>query len=693
MPRAASAVLLVLTSSPALAAVEVAPMVISGTRFEAPVDTQPFSVERIDLGDARQGHPGIDLSEALQGVPGLSVQQRHNLAQEPQLSIRGFGARSAFGIRGVKLLSDGIPASIPDGQGQASSFDLDTLDHIEVLRGPFASVYGSNSGGVIQLFSRDGTGDPRLLAGSTFGRWGTRRHHVGVESGTDWGGLVFNQSSLDLDGFRHHSSARVDKRFAKLTVTPADRRLALIYSDLQQDDTQDPQGLDWAAYRRDPRSNSASTLLYNTRKSVDQQQVGINYQQDLWTAQWQTTLYGGKRRVVQFLSIPRAVQQASATQAGGVVDFERDYYGLHSRWIQPWLVGPGELILTGGLDYDVSVDDRQGYENFVGDLLGVRGSLRRDERDEIRSLAPYLQLAWHGEQLNVQVGLRHNEVAFEVDDHYVVAGNGDDSGVVTYRELTPSVGAGYALPFGLTAYAGWSKGFETPTLGELAYSGEDGRFGFGLRPATSEQHELGLRAALPGHGRLQAAWFNIRTDNELVVAAASGGRTAYQNAAQTRRRGFEIGLEQPLGDYLQARLAYTWLDARYSKRFSSQGQVVASDNRLPGIAEHSFSATLAWQPRDDVELGLEAAARSAMEVHDLNRDRAAPGYALFSSYVQFEQRHGAWILRETLRIDNLAGREYIGSVIIGDGNARYYEPGAGRTWYAGLSLEYRFGED
>lgn len=72
-------------------------MVISGTRFEAPVDTQPFSVERIDLGDARQGHPGIDLSEALQGVPGLSVQQRHNLAQEPQLSIRGFGARSASG--------------------------------------------------------------------------------------------------------------------------------------------------------------------------------------------------------------------------------------------------------------------------------------------------------------------------------------------------------------------------------------------------------------------------------------------------------------------------------------------------------------------------------------------------------------------------------------------------------------------
>ena len=669
-------------------------MVISGSRFQAPVDTQPFSVERIDLGDVRQGHPGIDLTEALQGVPGLSVRQRHNLAQEPQLSIRGFGARSAFGVRGVKLLSDGIPASIPDGQGQASSFDLDTLDHIEVLRGPFASVYGSNSGGVIQLFSRDGTGDPRLLAGSTFGRWGARRHRLGFESGTDWGGFVFNQSSLDLDGFRHHSSARVDKRFAKLTVTPTDRRLALIYSDLQQDDTQDPQGLDWAAYRRNPRGNSASTLLYDTRKSVDQQQLGINYQQDIGeAAQWQATLYGGRRRVVQFLSIPRAVQQASPMQAGGVVDFERDYYGLNTRWIQPWLVGAGELILTSGLDYDVSVDDRQGYENYVGDQLGVRGRLRRDERDEIRSLAPYLQLAWRGEGLDVQVGLRHNEVAFEVDDHYLVAGNGDDSGRVTYRKLTPSVGAGFTFASGLNLYAGWSKGFETPTLGELAYSGAEGRFGFDLRPASSEQYELGLRATLPGHARLQAAGFHIRTDDELVVASASGGRTLYQNAAETRRRGLEVGLEQPLGDRLQARLAYTWLDARYSERFSSQGQVVASGNRLPGIPEHSLFAALAWQPRSDFELGLEVTARSAMEVHDLNRDRAAPGYALFNGYAQFEQRHGAWILRETLRIDNLAGREYIGSVIIGDGNARYYEPGAGRTWYAGLSLEYRFGED
>lgn len=691
--KTSTAALFLFASTPVAAAFEASPLVITGSRFQAPVDTQPFSVERIDLSPSRHGQPGIGVAEVLQAVPGLSVRQRHNLAQEPQLSMRGFGARSAFGVRGIKLISDGIPASIPDGQGQASSFDLDTLAHIEVLRGPFASLYGSNSGGVIQLFSRDGMGEPHVTAGATHGRWGARRYRLGFETGTDWGGVVLNHSSLDLDGFRRHGSARMDKRFAKFTITPGDSRVALILSDLAQDNTQDPQGLDWDAYRRDPRGSSANTLLYNTRKSVDQHQLGINVQHRFGTAQGEGTLYGGQRRVVQFQSIPRAVQLASEAHSGGVIDFERSYYGLNMRWIQPWEFKAGELMLTGGVDYDVSVDDRQGYENFLGAQLGAKGRLRRDERDEIRSLAPYLQLAWQTGRLDIQAGMRHNEVAFEVDDRYVTPGNGDDSGRMTYRKATPSLGAGYTFGPKLNVYAGWSRGFETPTLSELAYSGADGRFGFALQPAESEQYEVGLRAQLAEEARLQIALFHIRTDDELAVASASGGRSVYQNAAQTRRRGIELGMEQPLADHWRARIAYTLLDARYSEDFSSRGQNISSGNRLPGIARHTLFATLAWQPRAGYEAGLEVSARSAVDVHDLNHDRAAPGHALFNGYAQFEQRRGAWVLRETLRVDNLADRTHIGSVIIGDANGRYYEPGQGRTWFAGLSLEYRLGDE
>lgn len=673
----------------AIAAVETAPLVITGSRFAAPLDNQPYSVQRLDGIPEDKGHPGIGLEEVLQGVPGVSVRQRENLAQEPQFSIRGFGARSAFGVRGIKLFNDGIPASIPDGQGQVTSLDLDTLERIEVLRGPFASLYGSNSGGVVQLFSRDGEGQPRVSAGSQWGRWGTRRYRVGLEGGAHWGGFVFNQSTLDLDGFRHHSSARLDKRFAKLTLTPGDSRLALVYSDVEQNDTQDPQGLTWDAYQDSPKGNSPNTLLFNTRKSVDQQQLGLNFQHFLGDVEWQGSLYGGVRRVRQFQSIPVAVQLGSATHAGGVIDFKRDFYGLNTRWIHSWFRETGELVMTGGLDLDVSVDDRQGYENFQGDQLGVRGRLRRDERDEVRGIAPYVQLAWRGERFEAQGGLRLDEVRFEVDDRYRATGNEDDSGRVTYRKANPSLGLGYRLTPALNLYAGWSRGFETPTLAELAYSGVDGRFGFDLHPARSEQFEGGLRAALAQGGRLQAALFHTRTEDELVVASAQGGRTVYQNAAQTRRYGFEAGLEQPLSDHWSTRLSYTWLDATYSERFAAQGQVVSSGNRLPGISRHALFAELTWQPRSGIEFGIEATARSEIEVHDLNRDRAAPGHALFASYARFGQRWGAWSLKETVRLDNLADREHIGSVIIGEGTRRYYEPGTGRTWYAGLTLEYQ----
>ncbi|WP_271411252.1 TonB-dependent receptor family protein [Pseudomonas sp. Q1-7] len=662
------------------------PLVISGSRYRAPAFDLPFSVDRVD--PQPRGQPGIDLSEPLSGVPGLAIQNRQNHAQEPQLSSRGFGARSAFGVRGIKLLSDGIPATTPDGQGQASSFDLDVLGHIEVLRGPFASTYGSNSGGVVQLFSRDGEGSPRLSGSTTLGSWATQRERVTLEGGDGHIGYLVNRAHYETDGYRDHSAAQFEKSFAKLTLRPdADTRLALIYSDLNQNGTQDPQGLTWEAYRQDPRAVSATTLLFNTRKTVDQRQGGLNLERRVGEATWQTTLYSGTRRVLQFQSIPVAAQ-VNPRQAGGVIDFARDYQGIGSRWIQPFDTGLGRFTATAGIDYDRSRDDRQGYENFIGDSLGVKGALRRDERDAVTGTSPYLQLAWERQDFRLLGGLRHNEVAFDVDDHYLA--NGDDSGRVTYRKTTPSLGATYALTPELNVYASWARGFETPTLNELSYSGPDGSFGFDLRPATSEQVELGIKALLPADGHLNLALFHILTEDELVVASSVGGRTRYQNAAQTRRQGLELGLEHALAAHWRLELAYTWLDARYSQAFISAGEPIPSGRRMPGIAEHSLFARLEWTPRPAISAGLEGQLRSSLEVEDDNQARAAPGYALANGYLRVEQRLRPWTFSQTLRVNNLFDRDYVGSVIIGEANQRFYEAGAGRSWYAGVDLEYVF---
>jgi iron complex outermembrane receptor protein len=674
-------------------------LVITGSRYEASGWRLPFSVNRIDAEQATLGKPGVNLSEALGSVPGLVVQNRQNYAQDLQVSSRGFGARSAFGIRGIKLLADGIPLSNPDGQGQAATFDLDTLERIEVLRGPFASVYGSNSGGVIQLFSRDGEGAPKVSVDTSQAAYGTSRTRVSAEGGNDKAGFIINRSHFETDGYRDHSGAILDKTFAKLTLNPDDvSKLSLSFSELDQNDTQDPQGLTWGEVKTDRRAAAPNALLFNTRKTVDHRQFGLNYERSFAAGTWQSTLYSGTRRVIQYQSIPKAVQENSEKHSGGVIDFERRFHGIGNRWIQSFDLGSSLLTITAGLDYDYSRDDRHGYENFVGDTLGVKGDLRRDERNEVTSLSPYLQAAWQLGKLDLQAGLRYNHVQFNVDDNFILSSacqnpqteNCDDSGSVTYRKLTPTLGASYALLPDLNIYASWGKGVETPTLNELSYSGQYNSFGFDLKPATSEQFEIGLKARVAEATNLQVALFQIDTDDELVVASAQGGRNSFQNAAQTRRRGLELSLESHLSETLRANLAYTHIDATYSKDFTSRNQLVESGKHLPGIPANTLYGELAWKPVDWFSTAVEGLYRSKLYVEDSNTAKAAPSYALFNWQARFEQKAGALTFNQVLRIDNLFDREYIGSVIVGDGNGRYYEPGPERAWYVGAGVQYQF---
>lgn len=670
------------------AAYHTAPLVVTGSRYQASGWQLPFSVNRLDAEKATLGKPGVNLSEALGSVPGLVVQNRQNYAQDLQVSSRGFGARSAFGIRGIKLLADGVPLSNPDGQGQAATFDLDTLERIEVLRGPFASVYGSNSGGVIQLFSRDGEGAPKVSVDTSQAAYGTSRTRVAAEGGNDKAGFIINRSHFETDGYRDHSGAILDKTFAKLTLYPDDlSKLSLSVSELDQNDTEDPQGLTWQQVQKDRRAAAPSALEFNTRKTVDHRQLALNYERSFAAGTWQSTLYSGTRRVIQYQSIPVAVQ-GNPSHSGGVIDFERHFHGIGNRWIQPFDLGSSLLTLTAGLDYDFSRDDRQGYENFVGSTLGVKGNLRRDERNEVTSLSPYIQAAWQLGKLDLQAGLRHSQVEFEVDDRFL--GNGDDSGSVTYRELTPTLGASYALLPELNIYASWGKGLETPTLNELSYSGPDNSFGFDLKPATSAQIEVGLKARLAEATSLQLALFQIDTDDELVVESASGGRSRFQNAAQTRRRGVELAVESQLSETLHANLAYTHIDATYSKDFTSNGRLIEDGNHLPGIPARTLFGELTWQPREGFSTAIEGLYRSKLYVEDSNTANAAPNYALFNWQARFEQSLGALTFNQVLRIDNLLDREYIGSVIVGDGNGRFYEPGPERAWYVGAGVQYRF---
>ena len=665
---------------------ELDPSVITGSRSASPSFDVPYSVDSINQEQIQDGQLGINASEVLSRVPGLVVQNRQNYAQDLQISSRGFGARSAFGVRGIKLIADGIPASTPDGQGQAATFNLDTAERIEVLRGPAATLYGSNAGGVIQMFSRDGEGPPRIGAETLVGSDGMNKNHLTAEGATDDVGFVLDASRMDTDGYRDHSAARRDQTFAKLNLKPdEDSKLALIYSSLEQNGTQDPLGQSWAAYKADPRSVAQNALTYNTRKSIDHQQLGMNYERYIGDATLQVNAYTGTRSVIQYLAIPPT--SPSNKQGGGVVQFDRKFYGGSLRWLQPVQGVPGELTLIGGLDYDQSQDSRHGYNNYVGDQLGVKGALVRDEVDTARSLDPYVQANWALDNWTVQAGLRYSTMEMDVDDQFL--SNGDDSGNKRYEKATPSVSVMYAFTPELHGYVSAGKGFETPTQAELAYSPSGNGFNFGLKPSESTQYEMGLKAQL-NNTRINAAIFQITTEDELVVLSNTGGRTTYQNAGRTLRRGFELGVESQLAEHWTSTLAYTRLQATYDTDFSSASGTVDKGNYLPGVPQTTLFAEVNWKPTDWLSTAVEGMYRSKVYVEDTNTQKAAPAYSVFNWRAQFEQKVEHWTFHQTLRLDNLLDRQYVGSVIVGDSNNRYYEAAPGRSWYAGAGAQYTF---
>ncbi|MBA2925629.1 TonB-dependent receptor [Pseudomonas sp. P7] len=665
------------------------PSVVTGSRSASPTFDLPYSVDSVSREQISDGQLGINASEALSRVPGLVVQNRQNYAQDLQISSRGFGARSAFGVRGIKLIADGIPASTPDGQGQAATFNLDTAERIEVLRGPAATLYGSNAGGVIQMFSRDGEGPPRIGAETLIGSDGLNKNHLSAEGATNGAGFVLDASRMDTNGYRDHSSARRDQTFAKLNVQPDDdSKLALIYSSLEQNGTQDPLGQTWEAYKADPRSVSINALTYNTRKSIDHQQLGMNYERYIGDATLQVNAYTGRRSVIQYLSIPGTIP---AGKRGGVVAFDRKFYGGSVHWLQPINSAPGDLTLIAGLDYDRSQDDRQGYSNTANGVQGVKGALGRDETDTATSLDPFVQANWLLGDWTLQAGLRHNTMKMDVDDRFVSGTDGDDSGSKTYQKNTPSVSVMYAFTPDLHGYVSAGKGFETPTQAESAYSSSSNGFNFALKPSVSTQYEVGLKARLGQDTRINAAVFQITTEDELVIQQSVGGRSTYQNAGRTLRRGFELGLESQLAEHWTTSLAYTRLQATYDSDFvSGTSTAVDKGNYLPGVPQTTLFAELNWKPRDWVSTAIEGMYRSKVYVEDTNSQHAAPGYSVFNWRARFEQKVEHWTFHQTLRLDNLLDRQYVGSVIVGDSNGRYYEAAPGRSWYAGAGAEYQF---
>lgn len=658
---------------------------VTTQRIEAPAFDVPASIDRIGADLIRDQRAQVNLSESLAGVPGLLARDRQNYAQDVQLSVRGFGTRASFGIRGVRLYVDGIPATLPDGQGQISNVELGSVERIEVLRGPFSALYGNSSGGVIQVFTEEGQGPPTLNLSVAAGSDALLRIGARVSGSNGVFGYVVGASRFTTDGYRDHS--QTDRRLGnvKLTLTPdPSSKLTLIANSVALPLAQDPLGLTRDRFETAPRSVEQPALDFDTRKTIEQTQAGVIYDRKIDAAHSLRLLgYYGHRGTDQYQAIPTGPQM-SPLHPGGEIALGRNYQGIDARWIFKGRLAEAPLTVVGGLAYDALDERRQGYQNFIGPTIGVRGALRRNERNSVISVDPYLQASWQfAPRWTFDAGVRRSSVRFDSHDEYIVGTNPDDSGAVKYTATLPVVSLMFAPNADLRLYATAGRGFETPTLNELSYrpNGATG-LNFALNAARSDNLELGVKLRNTPLGELTAAWFEIRTENEIVTLTNTGGRATFQNAGATRRSGLELAWSQRWLTNLQAQAAATWLDARYSDGASS-------GNRLPGVARASLFASLGWLPPSGWRANIEARALSKVMVNDANSD-AAPAYAVVNASVGYTLRAGAWELGTFVRGDNLFDRRYAGSVIVNEGNQRYFEPAPGRTWLVGASASVGF---
>ncbi|MBI2754915.1 MAG: TonB-dependent receptor [Betaproteobacteria bacterium] len=659
-------------------------VVVSATRAEQKAIDVPAAIDSVTSEQLQLFQPKVNLSETLNRVPGISIQNRQNYSQDLQVTSRGYGGRAQFGVRGVRLIADGVPATMPDGAGQAATFSIGSADRIEVLRGPFASLYGNASGGLIQIFTAEGPPAPEIGGEFWAGSYGSARLAVRPAGQSGAVNYIGDISRFTTDGYRDHSAATRDQTNARLRIgLDGGARLSFVLNALNQADTQDPLGLTRAQAAANPRQADPSAATFNTRKSIGQEQLGAAWDARLANGDsLRLSVYGGDRDVRQFL----ALSGAAITSSGGVVMLERFYSGLGARWARSTDLAGKPLALSAGLELDGMHERRRGYVN----LSGVQGALRRDEDDEVFSTGAYVQGDWRfAERWSASAGLRTSRVSVSFDDHFIVPGNGNDSGKARFSATSPVAGLLYRATPSLNLYASYGRGFETPTLAELAYRPTGLGPNFDLKPSRSTQFEAGAKATVFGRSRINVALFTIETRDEIVVNSATGGRTTFKNASRTGRDGLEFSWDIPLNLSTNLYVSATRVNARFKESFTSTGPVSAG-NALPAVPRDVLYAEATWRhPSSGFALALDVRRSSKLHVDDANSD-AAEGYTLAKLRAGFEQAGRGWKMSEFVRIENVLDRKYIGSVIVADTNGRFFEPAPRRNGIAGVSATIVF---
>ena len=651
-----------------------APIEVQSLRLNTEVLTSPAAVDVTEARDIQQGRAKAQLDSALNRTPGVYANNGSNFAQNLRISIRGFGARSAFGVRGVKVLVDGIPETLADGQAQTDTIDLGAVERLEVIRGPFSALYGNATGGVVDITTTTPASGPIDRGELTVGGHGYRR----IEAATahergDWG-YALTASQLDIDGYRAHSEVKKQQLTGKLERrVGATGTLRLVTRVLDAPDTLDPGGVTLEQARADRRAARDANLAFDARQSASQQTVGLVYEDQLAENQsYSANLFYSNRDFIQYLPFEDA----------GVVAYDRDFFGggLQSTRFDTLFGHDNQLV--AGIDAQIQQDARTRYDNIAGN----KGALGLEEDQQATSIGVFAQNVFSlTRDLELTTGLRYDYLDFDIDDAFITATDPDDSGSRTYHEVSANAGLSYAWAERQRVYANVANAFESPTFTEFADPAGNGGFNSDLDPQKATQYEIGAKGEFGSRARYQISAFWIDVRDELVVFNDDGRRDFYENSGKSRRKGLEAKLEYAFNDELSAMAAYTLADYEYREFVDDSGNDYAG-NAIPGLPEERLFAELAWRDADVGYATLDM--RYAGSFYADNANTAKIDHAwIFNGRVGKTIEAGEDTLTVYFGIDNLFDEVYFDNIRINAFGGRYYEPAPDRTFYTGLAYE------
>jgi iron complex outermembrane recepter protein len=658
---------------------------ISATRMTLTDIKAPLAVTVLDKKRLQTATQQLSPYEVLSAVPGVFAMNPDNFTQDLRISIRGFGARAAFGIRGIRIFTDGLPEGTPDGQADVDNLDMGIIRQMEVLRGAASGLYGNAAGGVIYMLTENPLSrKPLLEAQLSRGSYGFQRYQLKVGQKLNKFSYFLNGSVNNTEGYRAASQMKNSIFNSKLSYEfNPNTKLTLLANYGNSPTANDPGALTAAQVKDNPRQAGFTNTLYQTGEIVTQSRVGATFETKLATKHSITA---------RAFYTSRHLLNRLAVAANGYGDLKRNYYGVGVGYQLNERIANMPYRLKIGLDIENQADTRQRYAYLKVVTNGIttynQDKIVLNQLEGFKSTGVYvLQELQPTKKLLISLGIRYDDLNLKATDNYLT--DGDQSGGRHFTKVNPMVGINYEFVENASIYANYSSTFESPTLNELSNNPENtGGFNANLQPQQAKSYEIGSKGKITEGVRFDVAVFKIETENDLVPYQITGqtGKTFFRNAGKTARKGIELGLSFPMNEHLMFHYTHTISDFKY--KTYSVNTTVFDDKILPGIPKTNAQFELRYSGIKDFFASIQGRIVSKVYANDANT-ALADGYSALNLRLGQTFTIKDFQCEPFLGVNNLTNTNYIANVQINAQSDRYFEPATLRYFFGGIKLRIK----